>query len=103
MIAELWGDAEPFYFPPVSQGSWIVICNDERRTGMEIYPIDTVLRESEGDADAYGESTREVRFTATHAAIATKLDREQVFAIAARVCGPPSTPNRNGEVDLVPE
>lgn len=101
VIAELWGNAEPFYFPPVSQGSWIVICNDERRTGMEIYPIDTVLRESEGDADAYGESTGEVRFTATHAAIATHLDREQVFAIAAREGWPAKYRLRGGMFGVV--
>lgn len=83
VLAELWGDAQVFPFPPVTEGSWLVLANDDRRSGMEIYPIDTVLRESEGDADAYGERTGEVRFTATHAAIATPLDQEAVLAIAS--------------------
>src|SRR5580698_5242348 len=84
VIAELWGDAAAFPFPPVAQGSWLVLATDERRSGIEVYPIDTVLRETEGDADAHGQSTGEVHFTASHAAIATALDRDAVLASARR-------------------
>lgn len=83
VIAELW-DGEVFSFPPVTDGSWLVLAGDDRGTMMEIYPIDTVLREGEGDADAYGERTGQTGFTATHAAIATPLGQTAVLAIAAR-------------------
>jgi len=83
VIAELWG-CDALAFPPVSDNGWIVLANDQRCTAMEVYPIDTVLREAEGDADAYGEATGLVGFTATHAAIGSSLSQEQIFGIAAR-------------------
>ena len=84
VVAELWNGARTFYFPPVAEGSWLVLAGDDRRSGMEIYPIDTVLRESAGDAYAHGERAGPAGLTATHAAIATELDRDAVLAIAAR-------------------
>jgi hypothetical protein len=95
VVAELWG-GEAFPFPPVAPGSWIAVAGDERGTSMEVYPVDVVLRESEGDADGYGESTGVVAFTATHAAIATALDREAVLAIAAREGWPAKYRKRGG-------
>lgn len=83
VIAEFWR-GEAFPFPPVAPGSWIAMAGDDRGTAIEIYPIDTVLREEDGDADAIGEPTGEIRFTATHAAIATVLNQDEVLAIAAR-------------------
>jgi hypothetical protein len=83
VIAELWGGSA-HAFPPVSDDGWIVMAGDERRTAMEIYPIDVVLREAEGDADAYGEPGHRALFTATHAAIATPLNQAEVMAIAER-------------------
>ncbi len=101
VIAEIWEGAEAFVFPPVAKGSWIVIADDDRRSGMEIYPVDTVLRESDGDADAYGQRTGEVRYTATHAAIATKLDRDQVLAIAQREGWPAKYRKRGGMFGVI--
>lgn len=83
VVAELWG-GEVFRFPPISDNGWIVLANDDRRTALEIYPIDTVLREADGDADAYGEASGREAFTATHAAIATSLGQDEVLAIAER-------------------
>jgi len=100
VIAEFWG-AQSFYFPPVSEGSWIVIAGDDRRSGMEVYPIDTVLRESEGDADAYGERTGEVRFTASHGAIATDMDIDTVMAIARREGWPAKYRKRGGMFGVI--
>ena len=83
VLAELWnGDA--LLFPPVSDDGWIVIAGDDRCSAIEVYPIGTVLREQEGDADAYGQATGRVDYTASHAAIATSLSQEAVLAIAAR-------------------
>lgn len=95
VIAELWqGTALPF--PPVSDNGWMAMADDDRRSAIEIYPIDTVLREAEGDADAYGESTGQVAHTATHAAIATPLSEAEVLAIAAREGWPAKYRSRGG-------
>jgi hypothetical protein len=95
VIAELWG-GEAFPFPPVAEGSWIAVAGDARGTTIEVYPGDVVLRESEGDADGYGEATGVVGFTATHAAIATALDQDAVLAIAAREGWPAKYRKRGG-------
>ena len=83
VIAELWG-GEAHVFPPVMEGSWVAMAGDDRSTTIEVYPIDTVLREGEGDSDGFGERSGHVGYTPTHAAIATNLDQDQVMAIAKR-------------------
>lgn len=100
VIAELWG-GEALFFPPVSDNGWIVLAGDERRTALEIYPIDIVLREAEGDADAYGEATNEVRYTATHAAIGTELSQAEITAIAAREGWPAKYRSRGGMFGVI--
>jgi hypothetical protein len=82
-IAELWG-GQALPFPPVVAGSWIAIAGDERGTAIEVYPAGTVLRETEGDADTHGEQAAGSGYTATHAAIASALSRDQVMAMAKR-------------------
>jgi hypothetical protein len=83
VIAELWG-GEAHVFPPVMEGSWVAMAGDERSTTIEVYPIDTVLREGEGGNDAFGVRTGHFGYSPTHAAIATNLDQDQVMAIARR-------------------
>jgi hypothetical protein len=100
VLAELWG-GDALLFPPVSDDGWIVLAGDERRSAIEVYPIDVVLREREGDADAYGESTGQVGFTASHAAIATALSQDQVMAIAAREGWPAKYRKRGGMFGVV--
>lgn len=100
-IASLWGDARAFRFPPVTPGSWVALANDDRRSSLEVYPIDTVLRPAEGDADAYGERTGEVRLTATHAAIATDLDQAAVLALAQRKGWPAKYRRRGGVFGVI--
>jgi hypothetical protein len=82
-FAEIWG-GDACVFPPVTEGSWVAFANDDRSTIIEVYPIDTVLREAEGAADAYGMRTGTVAYTPTHGAVATSLSQEQVLAIAER-------------------
>jgi hypothetical protein len=95
VIAELWkGQARPF--PPVSDNGWIALAGDERGTAIEVYPHGIVLRETEGDADAHGEPSGGDRFTATHAAIATGLDADDVLAIARREGWPAKYRKRGG-------
>jgi hypothetical protein len=100
VIAELWC-GEALSFPPVSDNGWIVLAGDDRRTALEVYPIDTVLREAEGDADAYGESTGQETFTATHAAIGTSLSQDAVLGIAAREGWPAKYRMRGGMFGVV--
>jgi len=100
VIAELWG-GEPFMFPPVSDDGWIVLAGDDRRTALEIYPVDVVLREAEGDADAYGEATGQAGFTASHGAIATPLDQDAVLAIASRESWPAKYRKRGGMFGVI--
>ena len=100
VIAEIWGGAaEPF--PPVSDNGWIAIAGDERGTAMEVYPLGTVLREVEGDADATGETSGTDRFTATHAAIATSLAEDAVMAIAKREGWPAKYRRRGGRFGVI--
>jgi hypothetical protein len=95
VIAELWkGEARPF--PPVSDNGWIALAGDPRGTAIEIYPQGTVLRETDGDADAHGEASGGDRFTATHGAIATELDEDRVLAIARREGWPAKYRKRGG-------
>lgn len=100
VIAEFWR-GESFYFPPVTPGSWVALAGDDRGTAIEVYPIDTVLREEEGDADSFGERSGETRFTATHAAIATPLSQEEVMAIAAREGWPAKYRKRGGAFGVI--
>jgi hypothetical protein len=100
VIAELWG-GRAMPFPPVSDNGWIALSGDERGTALEVYPQGTVLRESEGDADAHGEATGTDRFTATHGAIATHLGQDAVLAIAEREGWPAKYRKRGGLFGVV--
>lgn len=83
VIAELWdGQATPF--PPVIDGSWVALAGDERNTIIEVYPRGTELVPADGDADAYGVAGSPDRRSATHIAIATRLEADAVYAIAQR-------------------
>ena len=100
VIAELWR-GEAFYFPPVTPGSWIALAGDDRGTAIEVYPFGTVLREEEGDADAHGEPGADMRFTATHAALATPLSQDEVMAIARREGWPAKYRKRGGAFGVI--
>jgi len=100
VIAEFWG-GEAFPFPPVSDDGWIAFAGDDRATAMEVYPLNTVLREAEGDADAHGALEGRDRFTPTHAALATNLDRDAVMAIASREGWPAKYRKRGGQFGVI--
>jgi hypothetical protein len=100
VIAEFWG-GEAFPFPPVSDNGWIAVAGDARGSALEVYPADVVLRETDGDADAHGQATGHVAFTATHGAIATTLDVDAVMAIAAREGWPAKYRKRGGMFGVV--
>lgn len=100
VIAEFWGGAA-LPFPPISDDGWIVMAGDDRGSALEVYPVDTVLRQAEGDADAYGEAAGHDAFTPTHAALATPLDRDAVLAIAARENWPAKYRKRGGMFGVI--
>jgi hypothetical protein len=82
-IARLWR-GEVLAFPPVAQGSVIVMAGDHRNSAVEVYPRGTELRPAEGDADAEAFAANPPSgHSASHAAIATPLSRDEVMAVAA--------------------
>lgn len=100
VFAQLWG-GEAFPFPPVSDNGWIAVAGDARGTALEVYPADVVLREADGDADAYGEATGQVVYSASHGAIATALELDAVMAICAREGWPAKYRKRGGMFGVV--
>lgn len=95
VLAELWrGTSAPF--PPVAKGSWMAIAGDDRNSTIEVYPRGSELRPAEGDADSYAAQGEGRRYSATHMAIATPLDQDDVFAIAAREGWPAKYRKRGG-------
>ncbi|MFD0848597.1 hypothetical protein [Sphingosinicella xenopeptidilytica] len=100
VLAELiGGTALPF--PPVTDGAWIALCDDASRTAIEVYPFGTVLRQADGDADAFGDPGGHDRFTATHGAVGTDLGLEDVLAIARREGWPAKYRKRGGMFGVV--
>jgi len=82
-IARLWR-GEVLAFPPVAQGSVIVMAGDHRNSAIEVYPRGAELRPAHGDADAEAHMASPANgYSATHAAIATPLAQDEVMALAA--------------------
>ena len=83
VLAEIWnGYAQPF--PPVAQGSWVAMANDDRGTMIEVYPLGTLLTEAPGDADAVGLPTGHQDGSATHLAIASDWSPDALTDLARR-------------------
>ncbi|MGN6375599.1 MAG: hypothetical protein ACTHMG_08590 [Sphingomonas sp.] len=100
VLAELWGGvAEPF--PPVAEGSWIALAGDEHNSAVEVYPRGTELVEADGDADAYGVTGAADRRSATHIAMGTDLDMEEVLTIARREGWPAKYRKRGGAFGVI--
>ena len=82
-IARLWR-GEAFPFPPVAEGSLIVLAGDDRNSAVEVYPRGAELHPVPGDADAEARmSAAPRRHGAVHVAIASPLTADEVFALAA--------------------
>lgn len=98
VLVELFGTGAATPFPPVADGSWLACAGDDRNTMIEVYPRGTELIAADGDADALGVGTLDAapRGYATHFAMATRLTREQVFAVAEREGWPAKYCRRGG-------
>ena len=94
VLAEFMG-GEACYFPPVAEGSWVAIADDDRGTIIEVYPRGTEIHQGEGDAVGLTVSPR--RHNATHVALGTKLDQDAVMAICAREGWPAKYCRRGGQ------
>jgi hypothetical protein len=82
-LARLW-QAEALPFPPIGEGSLIVLADDERNSAIEVYPRGIELHPAPGDADAQGlVNAGATGHSATHVAIATRLTEVEVMALAA--------------------
>lgn len=100
VFAELWG-GEAMPFPPVTEGCWVAFAGGGSCATLEVYPSDTVLREAEGDADAYGERTGTPIRSASHGAVATPLEPDAVLAIARREGWPAKYRRRGGVFGVI--
>ena len=97
-VAELWG-GEALPFPSVIEGSWVALAGDDRGTMIEFYPRGTELHETEDGA--VGVLSAHRRENGFHMAIATKLQRDQVLAIARSEGWPAKYCVRGGVFGLV--
>ncbi len=83
VFAEIFGgEAAPF--PPIGDDSWVALAGDDRGTIIEVYPRGTEMHLAPGDADAVGVIGPMRRNNATHIAIATPFEMDDIFAIAER-------------------
>jgi hypothetical protein len=78
-LAQIWG-GEAFPFPPVGMGSWVAIAGDQFGSMIEVYARGTVLHE--GVKGAVGLPGFPRRYSATHFAMGSKLDSNEIIAIA---------------------
>ena len=100
VIAEFWG-GKAMPFPPVAVGSWVALAGDERGTLVEVYPRGTELHESSGAGDAVGLPGTPRRRGATHMALATAMQADEVLAILRREGWPAKICNRGGKFHVI--
>jgi hypothetical protein len=80
VLAELTGGQ--FFEFPVSPGAYMVICNDQYGSGIEVLPKKTVWMAGEIEAETRPEELP--RFSATHAALSVSVSRETIDKIGMR-------------------
>ncbi len=80
-LARLWR-GEAFPFPPVAEGSHIVMAGDPRNSAIEVYPRGAQLHYAAGEPEVRTAASPS-RHGAVHLAIASPLSPDEVFAVAA--------------------
>ena len=100
VFAEIMG-GEALVFPPVIEGSWVAFAGDENGTMIEVYPRGTEMHLAPGDGDALGIAGPMRRNNATHIAIATPMEMDDVFAIAERESWPVKYCRRGGVFGVI--
>jgi hypothetical protein len=100
VFAEIFGgEAAPF--PPIGDDSWVALAGDDRGTMIEIYPRGTEMHLAPGDDDAVGMMGPMRRNNATHIAIATPFEMDDIFAIAEREGWPVKYCRRGGKFGVI--
>jgi hypothetical protein len=100
VFAEIFGGAAA-PFPPIGHDSWVALAGDERGTMIEVYPRGTEMHLAPGDADAVGVMAPPRRNNATHIAIATPAEMDDIFAIAEREGWPVKYCRRGGAFGVI--
>lgn len=100
IFAEIWG-GEALPFPSVTPGSWVALAGDDRGTMIEVYPRGTEIHAGPGHLDAVGVRVLPRRHNATHMAIATSLDMDEVIAICDRAGWPAKYCKRGGVFGVI--
>lgn len=99
VLAEIFGGGTLAPFPPIADDSWLAMAGDDRGTMIEVYPRGVVLIEADGDCDAIGARDPHAAASAgssTHLAIASRLARQDIAAIAEREGWPMKYRKRGG-------
>lgn len=99
-IARLWR-AEALPFPPVGEGSVIVLAGDHRNSAVEIYRRGAELHPADGDADAECRMGDQPRHGPVHFAMASPLSEAEVYALAAEEGWLAKTRKRGGMFGVI--
>lgn len=100
VAAELWG-GKAYPFPPCP-GAWVAWAGDDRNSGIECYPAQTVVHPGQGaDMCAFVPDQRVSRASGFHLAVATPLTEAEVHAIAAREGWRSVRCSRGGAFDVI--
>lgn len=100
VFAEIFGGAAA-PFPPIGDDSWVALAGDDRGTMIEVYARGTEMHVAPGDDDAVGLTGPMRRNNATHIAIATPAEMDDVFAIAEREGWPVKYCRRGGAFGVI--
>jgi hypothetical protein len=99
-VAELWG-GEALPFPPCD-GAWIAFAGDDRGSGLECLPRDTVMRPGEaGEGASFTANQALTDHAPFHLAVATPLSEAEVHALARREGWRSERCSRGGMFDVI--
>ena len=100
VIAEIWqGVAQPI--DRLVDGAWITFCGDSRLSAIEVFPQGTDITEAEGYNGFTGVARSTLRPTATHVALAAKVPKAQIEAIAEREGWRTKVVSRGGRFEVI--
>lgn len=83
VLAEILGGSA-YRFPP-APGGYVVVCDDNHATLVEVYPIDTVMLPGKDEQDVvFAKAPAAQGFIPNHAAISVTVNESSIKAIARR-------------------
>lgn len=83
VLAELMGGkAQPF---PAVEKAWIAFANDALGTAIEVYPLETTLKQGYGNDQVIFAHTKDASYPrSVHFALKTPLEANQIFEIGKK-------------------